>query len=228
MKVGDVMTRGVISLAPDTPLRKAAQLMLRYGLSGFPVQDCGKLVGIVTEGDFLRRVETGTERRRRSWGEVAAGIGQLAAEYTRARARTVKDIMTCGVVTIGEDAPLEEAAALMERHHIKRIPVVRNGGVIGVVSRVNLLHAFLLGSLQEAPSPVDDEAIRGRISAELDCQAWVPHRSVSFTVENGVVELHGLIHDERQRIALRVAVENAPGVKGVHDHLRLFEPGTVE
>jgi CBS domain-containing protein len=227
MKVGDVMSRGVISVAPETSLQKAARLMLRYDLSGFPVLNHGKLVGIVTEGDFLRRAEIGTERRHGGLLDRLAGPGPMAADYVSAHGRSVGEVMTRNVITIGEDAPLEQAATQMQQHHVKRLPVVKNEAVIGIVSRTNLIHAYLVGCAKESAAPLDDVAIRARLHAELDSQPWAPHRSVHATVEHGVVDLHGLIRDERQRAALRVAAENIPGVKEVRDHLRLLDPGMI-
>lgn len=227
MKVGEVMSRGVISIAPETSLQQAARLMLRYDLSGFPVLDHGRLVGIVTEGDFLRRAEIGAERHHAGLLERIAGPGAMAEEYVAAHGRTVGEVMTREVITIGRDAPLAQAAALMQQHHIKRLPVVKGDAVIGVISRSNLVHAFLVGCATDAAAPLDDRAIRARLLAELDREPWVPHHAVHATVENGVVDLLGLIRDERQRVALRVAAENIPGVKEVRDHLRLLDPGMI-
>jgi len=144
MNVADVMTRGVISLAPDDSVQKAAKLMMQYEVSGFPGMDRGKLVGIVTEGDFLRRVETGTERRRTRWIEFLTGPGQLADEYAHAHGRKVGDVMTRDLVTVTEETSLEEVVGLMESHHIKRLPVVKGDALVGILSRGTLLHAPIL------------------------------------------------------------------------------------
>jgi CBS domain-containing protein len=227
MKVADMMTRGVISLAPEDSARKAAELMLRYDMSGFPVLDRGKLVGMITQGDFLRRAETGTERHRPRWREFFADPGQLAEEYTHSHARTVGELMTRDVVTVAEDASLDDAVELMERHRVKRLPVLDRAGMVGIISRVNLLRAFLVGAPKDAPGPVGDAAIRDRLTAEFERQPWIPHGSVQATVEKGVVVLQGTIRDERQRSALRVAAENIPGVKGVIDKLLEFDMTSV-
>jgi CBS domain-containing protein len=137
MKVAEVMTRGVISIASTDSMKKAAQLMLQYDMSGFPALDRGKLVGIITEGDFLRRAEIGTERHRIRWIELVVAPGQLAEEYAHAHGRKVEEVMTRDVVTVAEDASLEEAVRLMERHHIKRLPVVKGGTMVGILSRAN-------------------------------------------------------------------------------------------
>jgi len=228
MNVADVMTRGVISLAPDDSVQKAAKLMMQYEVSGFPVMDRGKLVGIVTEGDFLRRAETGTERRRMRWIEFLAGPGQLAEEYAHAHGRKVGDVMTRDLVTVTEKTSLEEAVGLMETHHVKRLPVVKDGALVGIVSRGTLLHAFLAAWPKPTTTATSDATIREQLVAEFDRQPWAPSGSVDVTVKNGVVDLRGVIGDERQRAALRIAAENVPGVKQVRDHLTEFVPGVVE
>ena len=225
MKVADVMTRGVISLAPGDSMRKAARLMLQYDVSGFPVLARGRLVGIITEGDFLRRAETGTERHRTRWIELLVGPGRLAEEYAHTHGRTVGEVMTREVITVAEDASLEEAVGLMERHHIKRLPVVKDAAMVGIISRANLLRAFIMGSPRTAAEPVGDAAIHEQFAEELNRQPWAPHGFVDAIVENGVIDLRGVIRDERQRAALRVAAENIPGVKRVRDHLLEFDPG---
>jgi CBS domain-containing protein len=226
MKAADVMTSGLITVTPDTSVKKAAQLMLRYDISGFPVIDrAGRLVGIVTEGDFLRRAETGTERHRPRWLEVFVDAGRLAEEYTRSHGRKVEEVMTSRVFTATEDTPLDAVVELMERHHIKRVPVVRNGHLIGMVTRPDLLHTLVVRSPSPVDEPASDAHVRARILAELARQRWAPRR-IEVSVRDGVVELRGVLFDERHRSALRVLAENTPGVKEVHDNLSWVEPGT--
>ena len=226
MQVKDVMTPKVISVQPDDSILKAAQLMLENRISGLPVVGKGgELVGIVTEGDFLRRSELGTQRHRPKWLEFIVGPGRLANEYVHAAGRKVEDVMTAEPVTVGDSEPLEAVVKLMERHRIKRIPVVRDAQMVGIVSRANLMHA--LASLDRehqatAGSGGPDWAIRGEILAALGRQRWAP--DINVLVRNGVVELWGAITDERERQALVVAAENVAGVKQVHDHLVWVEP----
>ena len=227
MKVAEVMTRGVISIAPTDSMRKAAQLMLQYDVSGFPVMDRGRLAGIITEGDFLRRAEIGAEGTRTRWIELLTDPGQLAEDYARAHGRKVEEVMTREVVTVDEDASLEDVARLMEKHRVKRLPVVRGDAVIGIVSRANLLHAFIVGSAKAATAPVSDAAIRDALVATLDKEPWAPQGAVKVVVENGIVDFDGVIRDERQRVALRIAAENIPGVKAVRDHRLKLDPGAV-
>jgi CBS-domain-containing membrane protein len=225
MIVSDVMTSNVLSVPPDASVVDAAELMLQKRISGVPViNDHGSLVGIVTEGDFLRRSETGTSRKRPRWIEFFMGPGRLADEYVRLSGRKVSDVMTHDVWTVPPDAPLEEAVRLMERHNIKRVLVVDNGKVVGIVTRANLLHAMASFAHEIAPLSAADTAIRERLLAELKAQPWSPVTPIDVTVRNGVVQLSGVITEERQRQALRVAAENIPGVKNVEDNVVWVEP----
>jgi CBS domain-containing protein len=225
MNVSDVMTPNVLSVPPEATVVVAAQLMLQKQISGVPViDDQGSLVGIVTEGDFLRRAETDTGRRRPRWLEFLMGAGRLADEYVRISGRKVRDVMTGKVQTVPPDAPLERVVWLMERHNIKRVPVVDNGKLVGIVTRANLLHAVANFAPEIGPLSVEDATIRRRFLAALKDQSWAPITPVDVTVKEGVVQLSGVITDERQRQALRVVAENIPGVKNVEDNIVWVEP----
>src|SRR5262245_26283915 len=167
------MTWGAVTVEPDASVMRAARLMLQNKISGLPVVDAkGRVVGIVTEGDFLRRGELGTQRRRPRWLEFLIGPGQLATEYVRGCRRKVEEIMTLDPQTVAADTPLEEVVRLMERHRIKRLPVVEDGKLIGIVSRANLLHALASLAREAKPQAGDDATIRDRILAECAKQAW--------------------------------------------------------
>jgi len=225
MKAGDAMTRRVVTVRDDAAIMEAARLMLDHGISGLPVVDAeGRLAGIVTEGDLLRRAETGTERRRPRWLELLIGPGKLASEYVRTHGRKVADVMTGDVVSVGEDVPLPELIDLMERKRIKRVPVLRDGRIVGIVSRANLVRALAALAREIAPASATDAAIRARLLDEIDRQPWGPRGSIDVAVRNGTVDLWGVILDERERRALRVAAENVPGVTAVRDHLAWIEP----
>jgi CBS domain-containing protein len=230
MKAADVMTRNIVSVGRGTPVREAIRLMLDKQISGLPVtDDVGKVVGILTEGDLLRRSETGTERHRPRWLEILMGPGRIAGEYVKTHGRRVEEVMTRDVVGVTEDTLLDEVVELMERRRIKRVPVFDGDVLVGVLSRADLLRA-LAHALDEQPvATQDDDEIRQRILAELAKAAWVPRDGLTITVTNGVVELNGVILDETERKALRVVAENAPGVRAVEDHLVWIEPvsGTV-
>lgn len=220
MKVKDVMTSPVISIEPETPVLQAVRIMLQRRISGLPVigKD-GRLAGMVTEGDFLRRAETGTERRRPRWLEYLVGPGRLADEYTHSHGRKVSEIMTVDPVTVTEETSLEEVVKLMEKRQIKRLPVVRGDEVVGIVSRANLVHALAGMARELKPVAVGDQGIRDRLVAELAKQPWAPVALIDVIVKEGIVDLWGTITDERERQAIIVAAENVPGVKRVNDHL---------
>ncbi len=223
MLVRDIMTQKVISIDPDASVMRAARLMLQNHISGLPVADKnGNLVGIVTEGDFLRRSELGTERRRSKWLEFIVGPGRLADEYVRSSGRKVEEIMTPDPYTVTEQDTVEHLVEVMQRRRIKRLPVVRDGRIVGIVSRANLLLALASLAREAAPSTEPDWSIRNEISAALGQQHWAP--DINVVVRNGIVDLSGAITDERERGGLIVLVENVPGVKKVHDHLVWVDP----
>jgi CBS domain-containing protein len=225
MKAADVMTESVISIGPDASIIEAVRLMLQDNISGLPVIDASrKLVGIVTEGDFLRRAETGTARRRPRWLEFFVGPGKLAEEYAHAHGRKVSEVMTPDPITITEETPLSEAVDLMERHHIKRLPVMRGPLVVGMLTRASLMRALASVASEVKPAEPTDAAMREQILAALKKEPWAPTQSIDVTVRNGIVDLWGSILDERERRALIVAIENVPGVKEVRDHLAWIEP----
>src|SRR5262249_20990753 len=174
MKASDVMTVGAATIRSDASVPEAARLMLLYAISGLPVvDDAGHLVGIVTEGDLLRRTETGTERQHRPrWLEFLLGPGRLADEYVHSHSRKVEEVMTRRVVTVAKEPPVEELARLMERHRIKRVPVVRDNRIVGIVSRANLLRGLARLADAAPAATANDLAIREQILAELDAQAW--------------------------------------------------------
>jgi CBS domain-containing protein len=227
MKAVDVMTREIVSISPDASVMEAVRLMLQHKISGLPVIDAsGNLRGVVTEGDFLRRVETGTERKRSRFVEFLLGPGRLATDYAHASGRKVDEVMTPDVRTVTEDEPLEKVVHLMERYRIKRIPVMRGDKVVGIVTRANLMRALASLALAEHPVAADDAAIRERLLAELKKQSWAPVGLIDVVVKDGVVKLSGALTDERERQAIRIAAENIPGVKKVEDHLVWIEPNT--
>jgi CBS domain-containing protein len=220
MNAADVMTPRVLSVGPDAPLSEAVEMMLKNGISGLPVVDgSGALAGMLTEGDLLRRAETGTERKRPRWLEFVLGPGKMADEYVHAHGRKVNEVMSTQVVTVAPGTPLEEVVRLMERHGIKRVPVLERGRVVGIVSRANLLQALMTVSSAIPPTSASDEEIRTRLWADLEKAEWAPVGLINIIVREGVVHLHGTIADGRERAALCAAAENTPGVRAVRDHM---------
>jgi len=220
MQAKDVMSQPVIAVASNASIFEAVRLMLQNKISGLPVVDVsGSLVGIVSEGDFLRRTETGTLRRRPRWIEFLVGPGKLAEEYVHASGRRVDGVMTTDVHTTVEDAALDQIVDVMERHRIKRVPVMRGQQMVGIVTRANLLHALIYTGKPASSKSLDDTAIREQLLSHLDAQKWAPTGAIDVEVNNAVVTLSGVLTDERQRRALCVAAENIPGVKRVEDRL---------
>jgi len=228
MQVQNVMATNVATVQPDTTLADALEVMLDRRISGLPVVDSGgRLVGVLTEGDLLRRTETGTEPRHGRWFDFFAGPGRLAAEYVRTHGRQVADLMTEEIVTVAPETTLTELVELMETKHIKRVPVLRDGVLVGVVSRADLLRP-LLHALKAAAQldPVTDREIHDAIAAEFARQKWGTADVVQIEVVDGDVVLAGTIYDNRDRAAMIVAARNVPGVAAVRDELTWMEPVT--
>jgi CBS domain-containing protein len=220
MRAHQIMTRPVITVTPDTTVVEAANTMLQKHVSGLPVVDAtGRLVGMLSEGDFIRRGEIGTQRKRSRFLKFILGPGQIASDFVHEHGRKVSEIMTAEpLVTISEDSTLERIVALMEKNNIKRLPVIRDDKVVGIVSRSNLLQA-VASLARDFPDPTaDDDHIRNRVIDSLAKQDWCP-LGLSVNVRNGIVHLDGVITEERSRPAAIVAAENVTGVKRVHDHL---------
>jgi CBS domain-containing protein len=224
MRAHQIMTREVITVTVDTSIADAARKMLEHHISGLPVLDAkGKLVGVVSQGDFVRRAEIGTQRRRSRWLRFFVGPGNEAADFVRERGRKVGDVMNPSPITVAEDAALEDVAATMEKNDIKRIPVMRGDKLVGIVTRTNLVQA-VLDLARDVPDPTaDDDHIRDRIYAAIEKNDWKPF-GLSVMVRNGIVHLSGIITDDRSRQATVVAAENVSGVRKVHDHLVWLEP----
>ncbi|MDB5576123.1 MAG: hypothetical protein JWR80_1299 [Bradyrhizobium sp.] len=224
MRAHQIMTRPVITVMPQTTIVEAANTMLQRHISGLPVVDAaGKLVGIVSEGDFIRRSELGTQRKRGRFLAFILGPGQAATDFVHEHGRKVAEVMTPEPLTITEDTRLEEIVALMERNHVKRLPVMRGDRIVGIVSRANLLQAVASLAREIADPTADDDHIRNRIIDALHSNEWCP-QSLNIVVRDGIVHLGGIITDERSRQASIVAAENVTGVNKVHDHLCWVDP----
>ena len=220
MNVSDVMTRRVISVSPETSVVAAIRLMLKHRISGLPVIDNhAKLVGIMSEGDFLRRAEIETERKRSIWLDALLGPAEGAADYVHSHGLAVKEVMTRDPITVAENTRLGEAVLLMENKNVKRLPVLRDGKVIGIVSRANLMRALMSIHRTVPKSSDNDAAIRDYILAEVGRQGWSSGAIVDVVVHEGVVDLWGTVADTAQRDALIVLAKNVPGVVRVEDHV---------
>jgi CBS domain-containing protein len=218
MHAADVMTPDVVCASPDTSLSELVRLMLNHDVSGLPIVEDGRLVGIVSEGDLLRRAELGVEPRASRWLELLTSTDRLAADYARSHGRRAGEIMTREVVTVDAATPISEVAHVLEARHIKRVPVMRQGRLVGIVSRRNLLQA-LAASLGGASVDADDRTIRDAFYAELQQQPWATPSSINALVMDRVVHLWGTAPDEAVRQAIVVVAENVAGVRAVEDHM---------
>ena len=227
LTANDVMTTEVVTVSPETLVPDVARLLHERGISGVPVVDThGEMIGIVSEGDLIGHAGTVGEQRRSWWLRLLTGEDALARDYAKTHARTTKDVMTTRVITVPDTASLADIAGRMEKHGIKRVPVVCDGRLIGIVSRGNLLQALAATDISKDVS-ADDRTIRERLIADLRAQPWASMLTKNIVVENGAVHLFGFVRSEDERSALRVAAENVPGVTKVEDHLMRREPAGI-
>jgi len=222
MRAMDIMTSEVITVEEDATVQAAAELMAEHGISALPVVDKDtRVIGIVSEGDLLHRAETATEQRRSWWLEIMTSTNQLAGEYIKSHSAKVTDVMTRDVISVTDTTPVADIAVLLETHRIKRVPVLRDGRLAGIVSRANLVRALAMTINERASSTeADDQNIRNKLLAELKAQKWAAVSPANVTVKDGVVHLWSSYLSEQEKRALVVAAENIPGVRRVEDHMR--------
>ena len=230
MLAKDIMTTEVVTVSPDTTVSEIAALLLKNGISAVPVVDDNNgVLGIVSEGDLMHRPESDTERRRRSWWlELWAGHQDRAEAFTKSRGQRARDVMTRSVTTVAEDTSVADIAELLEENHIKRVPVIRDGRLVGIVSRANLLRG--LATWKAAPLPSvskDDQSLQQAVLDALRREPWVNLAYASASVEGGTVHLWGYSESPEQRRAYEVAASNVPGVKSVQNHLHQKFPEYV-
>ncbi|MDE1995785.1 MAG: CBS domain-containing protein [Rhizobiaceae bacterium] len=224
MLVQTIMTSSPITVSTSALVADAAKLMLDHHISGVPVVDAnGALVGMVTESDFLRRGELDTERKRSWLMDLLGSPGKIADEYVRAYGRKVEEVMSWPVTAISPLASLSDAVKLMEKQNIKRLPVVENGKLVGIIARSDLLRA-VYETLPTAPVSAADSEIEAAIVSELKKHIWSKNGFIRVNVANGIAELSGTIFDERERLAAKVVAENIPGVQSVVDQLVWIDP----
>lgn len=220
MNAADVMVRQVVTTRSDSTIRDVAALLIAKHISAVPVTDAdGNLLGIISEGDLLRRSETQTERQRSWWLKWLVSNETLTAEFVKSHSRRVSDVMTRNVIVARPDTPLHEIATLLEHNRIKRVPIVQGGKIVGLVSRANLVQALATWRDESPPTVRDDVALRDAVMANLEKEPWAPTALINVMARSGVIDLWGLIDSETQRSAIRVAVEVTPGVTAVNDNL---------
>lgn len=224
MKARDVLASHVITVGPELDLKAVANTLVANGISAVPVVTIdGSVVGIVSEGDLMRRAVSGVERKRSRWLETFSLAEQLMAEFVKAHGRKAKDVMTRQVISVSPDTPLQEIADLFEKHGIKRVPVIENGRLVGIVSRANLVQALATHGLALVDVAEADEALRKVILSNLRKVPWTTALTmVDVIVDHGVVNLLGVVRNEEEKNAIRVVAEETPGVQAVNDHLRVY------
>ncbi|MFL5194012.1 MAG: CBS domain-containing protein [Microvirga sp.] len=226
LTAADVMTPGVITVRPETSIHEIAKLLCDHHISGVPVvEDEERLLGIVSEGDLIGHAQLAGERRRSWWQTFLNGPTVLAQHYAKSHGRTASDVMTREVVTVLETTSVAETARVLEQHRIKRVPVLRDGRLAGIVTRSNLLQVLAAADVLK-PMNVADRVIRETLSDELTAQPWAHILAKNIVVENGVVHLFGIVQSDEERHALRLAAENQAGVKAVEDHLSTVPPAS--
>ena len=222
LTAADVMTTEVITVTPETPVRDIAALLREKRISGVPVVSSDNtVVGIVSEGDLISHAEIVGERRRSWWLRLFDNPNALAHEYTKAHGRVARDIMSSRLITVDPAASLAEIAHKLETHRIKRVPVVRDGKLEGIVTRANLLQAMATVEIAKSAS-AGDRAIREQLLGRLATEPWANLALKNIMVQNGVVHLWGFVENEEERRALRIAAQNVPGAKSVEDHLQRY------
>jgi CBS domain-containing protein len=220
MRADDVMTMEVITVSPDTHIQDVAKTLLENHVSALPVvDDAGQLLGIVSEGDLIRRRESGTERRQSWWLRLLENPNDLAEEYVKSHGMHAKDVMTKKVVTVTEDTSVSEIAELLEKHHIKRVPVVHDGRVVGIVSRANLLHGLIV---HKAPPPAKGGDLELRKAVLDELRESGVRSLIDVVVSDGVVHLWGAVESDAEKEALEVAAEGTAGVSRVVNHVGVY------
>lgn len=225
MRVQEVMTKDVISVRPETAVRDIALLLTERRISGVPVVTAeGAMVGVVTDSDLIHRAEIGTAKRRKWWLRMFADTTQLARDFTQAHGQRASDIMSRYVVTTSEDADLGEVAEILDSHGYKRLPVIRDGKLVGIVTRGDLVRALVTSQVQTSTRKLDNAAVHAALHERMSREPWLNSNLINISVKDGEVVLAGFVESPEQRTALRVLAEETEGVTRVEDHLTVGLP----
>lgn len=223
MNVQDAMTKDVVTVGPQTTVREIAALLVNRRISAIPVvgQD-DQLVGIVSQTDLGHRSETGTEKKRKWWLAVFADADAQAREYTKSHGLRARDVMTRHVLTVAPDASLAEVADILDTHRVRRLPVLKGGKLVGIISRSDLVRKLAEAIPSRPVAGSQDGQLQTAIWQEIKAQPWLSSAVINLTVKDGVVEMYGAVDSDAQRRALRVLAENVPGVQRVQGNLGLL------
>jgi CBS domain-containing protein len=225
MKAHDIMTRDVTTVSPDTSVRDIAALMMEKHISGVPVlTNNGKIIGMVSQSDLLHRAELGTERKHKWWFRTFADSNALAREYAKAHGLKAHDIMSRYVVAVRDDAELRDVADILDSHRIKRVPVVQEGRLVGIITRGDLVRALSQVQISKAAKKIDNAALHKTLHDRIRTQPWMNDSYINLTVNDGVVERWGYVVSTDQHNALRALVEETDGVSRVEDKLSVAGP----
>lgn len=225
MKVKDIMTTDVISVRPETPVHEIAVLLADRRVSGVPVLTAdGALVGVVTESDLIHRAEIGTEKKRKWWLRMVSDSNQLARDFTRSHGQHAQDVMARYVISTSEDASLADVADLMESQRVKRLPVMRDGKLVGMITRGDLVRALARAEITKSTKKLDNATVYKAVHDRMMQQTWLNSSLINVSVNDGVASLSGFVESTDQRNALRVLAEETEGVTKVEDHLRVGIP----
>jgi CBS domain-containing protein len=219
MNAADVMVTKVITVQPDASVREVAKILLANRISAVPVVDKSNgLLGIVSEADLIRRAEIGTERSSSRWLELLVGNQLSAQDFIKSHARRVADVMTRDVITVTAGASLSEIVHLLEKHRIKRVPVVDKGKIIGIVGRANLLQALLRSQQDISGERLKAPVSQADMVTKLEAEPWWPG-NVNVIINDGAAQLWGIVEAQVQKDAIRVAVESIPGVRTISNEI---------
>ena len=225
MKAQDIMTRDVTTVSPNTSVSDIAAVMVEKHISGVPVlTDNGQIIGMVSQSDLLHRAELGTERTYKWWFRTFADSNALAQDYAKAHGRKAHDIMSRYVVSVRDDAELRDVADILDNYRIKRVPVVQEGRLVGIITRGDLVRALSQVQISKAAKKIDNAALHKTLHDRIRSQYWVNESYISLTVNDGVVELWGFVDTVDQHSALRSLVEETDGVSRVEDKLSVGVP----
>lgn len=225
MKASEIMTPAVVTVTPSTPVQEVARIMTEKHVSGVPVvSNDGSLIGIVSQSDLLHRAELGTERKRKAWLRFFQDRDRQAAEFVKAHGQTAGSVMSRTVVSVSDKADVGEVASVLDANNIKRVPVIRDGKLIGIISRGDLVRALSQRPSAQSAAQIDDAAVQKRLTVSMRRQDWLNSSYLNTSVKDGVVQLYGFAESQQQRDALVVLVKEQTGVKDVVDNIRVGMP----
>lgn len=223
MKAHQIMSRDVVTVTPAMPVRDIAALMTEKRISGVPVVSAdGTVVGIVSESDLLRRAEIGTVPPRKWWLNFFSDPDALARQYTKTHGLRAEDVMTHPVISVGEDADLSEIARTLDKHKVKRLPVLQDGKLVGIISRADIVRA--LSQTEVVRPSMSDAALEKSLQEKMRAQDWLEDTFINLAVRDGAVELTGFVASAEQRRALHVLIEATDGVHKINDQLAIGLP----